>query len=118
MAKLTTHVLDTYNGIPAENVTIELWGIGQDGTQTLLTTTHTGVDGRTAEPLLEGAGLHIGEYQLIFYMRDYFQAKIGTINASPFLNVIPIRFSIYNPIDNYHVPLAASPWAYSTYRGS
>ena len=118
MGKLTTHVLDTYHGLPAEKMTIELWSIAKDGTRILLTTVQTGKDGRTPSPLIEGEAMHIGEYELVFHVREYFQAKIGTVNASPFLHSVPVRFTLSNAIENYHVPLVTSPWAYSTYRGS
>ena len=36
----------------------------------------------------------------------------------PFLDIVPLRFSIAEPEGHYHVPLLCSPWSYSTYRGS
>jgi 5-hydroxyisourate hydrolase-like protein (transthyretin family) len=36
----------------------------------------------------------------------------------PFLDVVPIRFAIADPMAHYHVPLVVTPWSYSTYRGS
>ena len=36
----------------------------------------------------------------------------------PFLDIVPIRFSISAPEGHYHVPLVVTPWSYSTYRGS
>ena len=36
----------------------------------------------------------------------------------PFLDIVPIRFTIAEPDGHYHVPLLVSPWSYSTYRGS
>ena len=38
--------------------------------------------------------------------------------GTPFLKEVPIRFGIDNPEKHYHVPLLASPWSFSTYRGS
>ena len=38
--------------------------------------------------------------------------------ASPFLDVVPIRFSLNEDGGHYHVPLVVTPWSYSTYRGS
>jgi 5-hydroxyisourate hydrolase len=32
--------------------------------------------------------------------------------------VVPIEFTIAEPDGHYHVPLLATPWSYSTYRGS
>ena len=107
MGKLTTHVLDTATGTPAGNVRVRLFHGGR-----LLADTHTNADGRCDSPLLADATP--GDYQLLFSIGDYFRAQ-GT--ASPFLNEIPIHFSV-EPGRDYHVPLACSPYAYSTYRGS
>jgi len=35
-----------------------------------------------------------------------------------FLDLIPLRFSVADANGHYHVPLLATPWSYSTYRGS
>ncbi len=118
MGKLTTHVLDTYHGRPAAGVSIELWRIAEDGARTHLQTIQTNTDGRADAPLLSGDTLLAGEYELVFYVRAYFQAALGQPESSPFLNVVPVRFTIFDVAQNYHVPLVTSPWAYSTYRGS
>jgi 5-hydroxyisourate hydrolase len=115
MGKLTTHVLDTYSGVPAANLTVQLWRFADDGTRTPVTTIHTNSDGRAPAPLLEDAALTTGEYELIFFVREYFSAR-GV--QTPFLNHVPVRFTIFDAAQNYHVPLLVSPWAYSTYRGS
>ncbi len=107
MGKLTTHVLDTASGNPAANVRIRLTHHGE-----LLADTRTNLDGRCDAPLLAAAAP--GDYQLVFSIGDYFRGQ-GT--PSPFLNEIPIHFTI-EPGRDYHVPLACSPYAYSTYRGS
>lgn len=107
MGKLTTHVLDTVNGNPANGVHLRLYR-GDE----LLADTVTNADGRCDAPLLDDA--IPGEYQLIFRIGDYFRSN-GT--DSPFLNEVPILFTI-EAGRNYHIPLACSPYSYSTYRGS
>lgn len=120
-ARLTTHVLDTANGQPAGALRIELWRIdGNDKREqrTLLHSQLTNEDGRTAEPMLAGDEMTAGVYELVFDLGQYF-ADRGEANAAiPFLGRVPIRFGISDPTAHYHVPLLASPWAYSTYRGS
>lgn len=107
MGKLTTHVLDTASGNPARGVRVRLFRASE-----LLADTHTNADGRSDSPLLENA--EAGAYQLLFAMGDYFRNR-GV--PSPFLDEIPIQFVVEAGRD-YHVPLACSPFAYSTYRGS
>ena len=116
--KLTTHVLDTAQGYPARQMTIELWSISSDGERKLLKTIHTNNDGRTDTPLLVNEELKIGIYELVFSVGDYFAKQIDNLPQPAFLNRVPLQFGIADPNSHYHVPLLVSPWSYSTYRGS
>lgn len=113
---LTTHVLDTARGCPAEGLKIELFKIDGD-IRTHLKTLITNNDGRTDEQILPETAFALGEYELVFYAGAYLDA-IGTPPESPrFLDVIPLRFGMSEE-SHYHVPLLLSPFGYSTYRGS
>ncbi|MBN9388601.1 MAG: hydroxyisourate hydrolase [Chloroflexi bacterium] len=117
--RLTTHVLDTAQGRPAANMVIELWRLDQvTGERTLLKTVRTNANGRTDLPLLEDSALITGVYELVFAVGDYFKEQKLVQAATPFLDRVPVRFGIADSSDHYHVPLLASPWSYSTYRGS
>lgn len=117
MGKLTTHVLDTAHGRPGAGITVELHALQGDARR-LLKTAVTNHDGRCDAPLLEGAELVPGEYELVFHAGDYFAAA-GVALASPrFVDRVVVRFGIADAAAHYHVPLLVSPWAYSTYRGS
>jgi 5-hydroxyisourate hydrolase len=117
--RLTTHVLDTAQGRPAENLHIELWRLAlSGGGHTLLKAIRTNVDGRSDEPLLEGDALTAGSYELLFDVGEYFEAQGLATTMPPFLGHVPVRFGVADPTTHYHVPLLVSPWAYSTYRGS
>jgi 5-hydroxyisourate hydrolase len=115
-AKLSTHVLDTAHGCPAHGIKIELWRL--DTARTLLKTVFTNVDGRTDAPLLTAGELKAGQYELVFFVGDYFAAKAPAPSTIRFLDTVPVRFGIADASASYHVPLLCSPWAYSTYRGS
>ena len=118
MGRLSTHVLDTAAGKPAAGVAIELHRLGSDGGWSLVKKATTNADGRTDEPLLIGDAYKPGTYQLSFHIGDYF-TRCGTATANPvFLDIVPLRFTLAEPDGHYHVPLLASPWSYSTYRGS
>ncbi|MEY2550097.1 MAG: 5-hydroxyisourate hydrolase [Verrucomicrobiota bacterium] len=105
---LTTHVLDTMRGLPAGGMTIELWSIDQSK---MLKSVQTNSDGRTDVPLLAAGEMTVGNYELIFFVGDYFGER-------RFLDRVPVRFVISDPAAKYHVPLLVSPWSYCTYRGS
>lgn len=116
-AKLSTHVLDTAHGCPASGMKIELWSLdGED--RTLVTTAKTNADGRTDQPLLAADEMKAGQYEIVFFIGDYFSAKSAALPKIRFLDHVPVRFSIADAAAGYHVPLLCSPWSYSTYRGS
>ena len=111
--KLSTHVLDLTTGRPAAGMRIELWK--NDGKHAMLKAVTTNADGRTDGPLLAGAEMAVGSYELVFFVKDYF---VTHLEDSPFLDRVPVRFAIADAAAGYHVPLLVTPWAYSTYRGS
>jgi 5-hydroxyisourate hydrolase len=118
MGKLTTHVLDTAHGRPGAGVRLALYAIAPDGGRSLLKSEITNHDGRCSAPLLEGAEMKAGRYELVFEAGDYF-AEHGVLLPTPrFLDHVTIAFGIADGDQNYHVPLVVSPWSYSTYRGS
>jgi len=116
MGILTTHVLDTYHGVPAAGVPVELVRIGK--TRETLVSTVTNADGRCEAPLLSGDAFRPGQYELAFDIASYFRGKGLALPDPPFLSTVVIAIGIADPAGRYHVPLLASPWSYSTYRGS
>lgn len=114
---LTTHMLDTASGKPAEGVRID-FSVLEGEAYRLIRTVHTNVDGRNAEPLLTPETMKVGQYQLVFYLAEYF-TKLGTVLPNPpFLDKAVIQFGMADATSHYHVPLLATPWSYTTYRGS
>lgn len=114
---LTTHVLDTAKGLPAEGIEIALYRVSGNS-HTKIATAISNSDGRTDAPILPGDKFKTGTYELIFFAGDYLK-RTGQATEEPlFLDQIPIRFGINDPESHYHVPLLLSPFSYSTYRGS
>jgi len=114
MGRLTTHVLDTSIGKPAEGLKLTLRRLA-DGA--VLAECVTDADGRVDRPLLEGEAFVPGHYELVFEAGAYFRASGLTLPEPAFLETIPIRFGL-SEATHYHVPLLVSPYGYSTYRGS
>jgi len=118
VAGLTTHVLDTALGRPAADMRVELSRLDPaSGERQKIKAIRTNRDGRTDAPLLTADELASGVYELVFDVGEYFEGT-PDIPDPPFLDRVPIRFGVANPSAHYHVPLLASPWSYSTYRGS
>ena len=115
MGRLTTHILNTAEGCPAAGVSIRLFAAA--GERRLVASTVSNADGRTDQPLLEGKAMPGGCYELEFDIGPYFAARGLATGEPAFLGTVVIRFSVAAG-EHYHVPLLASPWSYSTYRGS
>ena len=115
--RVTTHVLDTARGKPAAGVAITLYRV-DGGLHHKLAETLTNSDGRTDAPMLAGADLTVGVYELVFSAGSYLRDSGQATGAVLFLEDIPIRFGVPDAGQHYHVPLLISPFAYSTYRGS
>ena len=115
MGRLTTHILNTAQGCPAAGVAIRLYAAGSE--RRLVTSKVSNRDGRTDEPLVEGDAMPTGCYELEFDIGPYFAAQGMETGEPAFLDTVVIRFAVASG-EHYHVPLLASPWSYSTYRGS
>jgi len=116
--RLSTHVLDTHSGRPAAGISVELVELSKLGASRVIARTTTNHDGRTDVPLIGGRPVPIGRYELTFKVGSYFAERNVPMSDPPFLDEIPLRFSVYEPEGHLHVPLLVTPWSYGTYRGS
>lgn len=117
MGLLTTHILDLVNGRPAADVRVDLYEVNGEQLRYLCSRT-TNKDGRMSEPLIRTGELHSGTYELHVHAGDYFRESVSVKGTHPFLDIIPVRFNVAAPGENYHVPLLISPYGYQVYRGS
>jgi 2-oxo-4-hydroxy-4-carboxy-5-ureidoimidazoline decarboxylase len=116
--RLSTHVLDTHSGKPAADIAVELVELSDLGNSRVITRAITNSDGRTDSPLIGGRPVPIGRYELTFSVGKYFSERGVPMSDPPFLDQIPLRFSVSDPEGHLHVPLLVTPWSYATYRGS
>jgi len=99
---ISTHVLDTAKGRPAEGV-----GITLENDHGVIARGVTDADGRLKlvdDPPAEGT------YRITF--------DTGGYDANGFFPRVVIEFAVRGGAQHYHVPLLLSPFGYSTYRGS
>jgi len=116
--RLSTHVLDTHSGRPAAGISIELTELSDLGEARVVARAITNSDGRTDQPLIGGRPVPIGRYELAFHVGAYFADRGVPLSDPPFLDRIPLHFSVSDPEGHLHVPLLVTPWSYATYRGS
>ena len=113
MSQITTHVLDTARGCPAEGIKITLQKPGSEAIWIDIKSGVTNEDGRISNLLSGEVILDPGTYRMYFETNAYFD-KLGMDNFYPYVAVV---FQI-NDEKHYHIPLLLSPFGYSTYRGS
>lgn len=117
VGRLTTHVLDTARGRPADGVKIMLYRVTGNSHRKIAEAV-TNADGRTDAPMLEGDAFKAGGYELVFCAGDYLRRTGQAAGDVLFLDEIPVRFGIADAGAHFHVPLLLSAFGYSTYRGS
>ncbi|HMH20554.1 MAG TPA: hydroxyisourate hydrolase [Puia sp.] len=114
MSGITTHVLDTSTGRPAQGIPVILFRqTAGDGQLQEIARGLTDADGRNRNLLPNGAVVEKGVYKLRFETKEYFTRRAGG-SLYPFVEII---FEISTG-EHYHIPLLLSPFGYSTYRGS
>ena len=113
MSPVTSHVLDTALGRPAQNLGVRLEVQAADSSWSTLASRVTNQDGRVTDLLPEGA-LARGRYRMVFETAAYHRSAGQPV----FYPEVSIVFDIEAPAEHYHIPLLLSPFGYSTYRGS
>ena len=109
---ITTHVLDTSIGRPAQGVAVVLERI-ENGSAKAIARGETNADGRVADLLAPGS-IERGTYRITFSTGEYYRKR----NTACFYPEVSILFAIEATGEHYHVPLLLNPFGYSTYRGS
>ncbi|MGW1612799.1 hydroxyisourate hydrolase [Streptomyces sp. NPDC002285] len=124
-ASVSTHILDTSVGRPAEAVAVQLAArIGRGADWQTLGGSATDADGRCKDlPALPEGTTHV---RLDFAVEPYFEKKQADAqqdapanrdSGAVFFPEVAITFAV-NPGEHYHVPLLLNPFGYSVYRGS
>ncbi|XP_028814783.1 5-hydroxyisourate hydrolase b [Denticeps clupeoides] len=111
---LTTHVLNTGDGVPAARMAVSLhrldpqmilWSLVSVGT--------TDVDGR-CPGLVTKEAFTPGMYKIRFETGQYWES-LGQCCLHPYVEVV---FTVVNPDQKLHLPLLFSRFSYSTHSAS
>jgi 5-hydroxyisourate hydrolase len=115
MATLTMHMLDNWNGEGAAGIRVDLSRL-EGGVYKLMRTIIANDAGRSP-PIFEGSVIPTGSYQLEPYVAEYYAKRGMKMPDGPVFDKIPVRFSIFDGAQNYHIPILFWPSGYTTYRG-
>jgi 5-hydroxyisourate hydrolase len=115
--RLTMHAIDVWTGLPASGIRVDISRRDGDSYR-LLQSFNANKGGRSDKPLFEGENFIRGSYEILLHVEEHY-AKVGAQMPRPaFLTDVPIRFSIDDPSQPYHIAILLTPWSYSYYRGS
>ncbi len=106
---ISTHVLDTSKGVPADGIVVKLRRREGDSWKEIGRGV-TSKDGRYAFDCEKKPGV----YQLFFEIEEYLKNE----SRDFFFIRAPVVFKIEDVSRKYHVPLLLNPFGYTTYRGS
>jgi 5-hydroxyisourate hydrolase len=110
---ISTHVLDTETGRPAQGVHVTLYRLGEDNRPIRLTQALTDADGRIRD-LLERP-MAPGDYRHEFNLAGETSPGSG---EDRFFRRLSVDLRVENTSRSYHVPLLLAPYSMTTYRGS
>ena len=112
MSGISTHVLDTAKGLPAQGVRVVLERESSSGRFFEIGGGTTDSNGRIAQLLDGSEQLETGVHRVIFFVAEYFKGQ------ESFYPEVTVLFEVREPSRHHHVPLLLSPYGYTTYRGS
>ena len=122
---ISLHGVDVARGVPARGMVVALWCTAPQ--RKLVAEGVLGANGQLDHPSAQGVGIVEGEYEALFHVGDYLRASAGDAtvsasvaggDASPFLDIVPFRFSVRDAAQHVHLPLKFTAWGYSLFRGS
>jgi 5-hydroxyisourate hydrolase len=114
MNRISTHVLDTARGKPANDVPVRLERKEESGKWLVVASAHTDQDGRCGQLVSDHKVVRAGLYRLTFDTGIYFAAQ----KIDGLYPVVEITFQVRAGESRFHIPLLLSPNGYTTYRGS
>jgi 5-hydroxyisourate hydrolase len=114
---ISIHVVDVARGKPAAGLAVEVLALEGEARR-VVGTGRIGNDGTFAHPMNAGSGVNAGVHEVLLHAGDYFRSA-GLVHDNPaFQEVVPLRFTVLDPREHYHLPVKITPWGLSVWRGA
>jgi len=115
MAVVSSHVLDSIEGISARGVRVELFRLSGPSGRARVLETVTDDEGRISESVDVESDPPDTQYELVFYGGDYFASRNVSRGESQIMNAVVFRITMPKPDARYHIPVMLSLHSYSVW---
>ena len=117
MPGISIHVVDVAKGRPASGMFLEVHALDGD-IRRVVGTGCIGDNGMFVHPMNAGDGVALGTHEVLLHAGEYFRL-VGQVTDKPaFLEIVPLRFTVLDPVEHYHLPVKITPWGISVWRGA
>lgn len=117
MPGISIHVVDVARGKPAAGMFVEVHAVDGD-VRRVVGTGCIGDNGVLDHPMNAGDGVGAGVHEVWLHAGEYFRF-VGLVKDKPaFQEIVPLRFTVTDPREHYHLPVKISPWGLSVWRGA
>jgi 5-hydroxyisourate hydrolase len=114
---ISIHVVDVAIGKPAAGMFVEVHAIDGDN-RNVVGTGVVGENGAFEHPMNAGDGVAAGTHEVLLHAGEYFRF-VGQVTDKPaFQEIVPLRFTVLDVRDHYHLPVKISPWGIAVWRGA
>jgi len=115
MPGISIHVVDVARGKPAVGMFVEVHAIDGDDRR-VVGTGCVGDNGALDHPMSVGEGVGAGTHEVVLHAGEYFRF-VGQVTDKPaFQEIVPLRFTVLDVREHYHLPIKISPWGISVWR--
>ena len=117
MPGISIHVIDVAFGKAAAGMFVEVHALDGD-VRRVVGTGVVGDNGAFEHPMNAGDGVVAGTHEILLHAGEYFRF-VGQVKEKPaFQEIVPLRFTVLDAGDHYHLPVKISPWGFSVWRGA
>jgi 5-hydroxyisourate hydrolase len=117
MPGISIHVVDVALGKPAAGMFVEVHAINNE-VRRVVGTGVVGETGALEHPMNNGEGVAAGTHEVLLHAGEYFRF-VGQVTEKPaFQEIVPLRFTVLDAGEHYHLPVKISPWGISVWRGA
>jgi len=117
MPGISIHVVDVARGKPAAGMFVEVHALDGDDRR-VVATGCVGDNGSLDHAMNTGEGVTAGAHEVVLHAGEYFRF-VGQVTDKPaFQEIVPLRFTVLDAHEHYHLPIKISPWGISVWRGS